>query len=445
MCLCVYVFSDWFLLQLRHFFFVGMCDNFWIAFWLNRCARQLARDGLACKTLATSDLPDFWSDLQPSTFLLAGDGGADAAPKDVDSICATELQSLLPMIHEWRNESIAREEIVAYVGKDLVASLSSVNVGTLERDKVCFELADKVGRAITQILSDAPVFCRDKLGLLLEFCHSPTALRIVATNVESLAASKGVLELSEALLSLHQGHPSELLGQSFNPWQLIHSRLKKLDHATAANELRAIAVNSDCFLVNLRELGYGGGLAGALWSATAVELETVFAKSHGWGSFRAKNALRFRQPTTTIRDSGRYKSDPVIVLCGQGPRRIVSHRMGTTVFTKNKRGNKVRKVAALALESAPGLQLWSVLLRIVGSKRAAAFTDYRRKNIGRGEAVKRILRFCEPVFLSDYGLQFSFCEESKIMSLLTGCDGEEDEVDPCESAAHEAFASTARA
>ena len=90
---------------------------------------------------------------------------------------------------------------------------------------------------------------------------------------------------------------------------------------------------------------------------------------------------------------------------------------------------KTRKVAALSLESAPGLQLWSVLLGQVGSDRSEAYSRKKGKREGKIEtdALKRIYKICDSIFTSSYGIQFSFCEESKLMSRIMGCTGEEDD------------------
>ncbi|CAK0872646.1 unnamed protein product, partial [Prorocentrum cordatum] len=326
--------------------------------------------------------------------------------------------ALLPAINDWRSASVSRDDWASYndAAGDETSGQPDIFVKTIEHEKVRLEMADKTSRAITTILGQAPYQARDSLALVMEFLHSPVALKILQENVEDIATKKGVTSKVGAVLAAHTGHPADLVGTSFNPWALAHSRLKKLSARKAASELRKIAANSRRFQEAVNELEHKGGMVDKLLAAPAGELATVLAASPGWRSFRAKNFLRFRQPTSRCSDHGRYATTPEVVLAGSGPRRVLSQRLGTTAWVPGK------QVAALESSTAGALQLWSALLRQCAGERAKALAAARKLATKRHKtpALERLLKWADKALLPDYGMQFAFCEESQLLSRLAG-------------------------
>ncbi|CAK0865440.1 unnamed protein product [Prorocentrum cordatum] len=366
----------------------------------------MVRDSLLKKTLRTADLPSSWRALPPSAELVP------AMDEHMETLTAAELKD-----PEWNAYN--------HTGSTSTAPLY---VRSIEGEKVCLECADKTGRAQTHILNQCPQHARDSTALLLEFLHSPCALRIIADPVNTIARAKGVVAKLNVVLQQHPGHPADLIGDSFNPWKLQKNRLAKLHAAKAARELRKIAANSRCFLSALTELGHKGGIVPALFAASAEEMEGVLAASPGWRSFRVKNALRIRQPSSRCPDHGRHKKTPAVVLAGSGPRRVVSQRLGTTVWATGKRGRPVRKVAVLHAQNAAAIQLWTVLIRQAGATRVKAFQEHKAATLAKfnHDVVRRVYSFCEQATLTDYGAQFAFCEESQLLARLGGAAAEED-------------------
>ncbi|CAK0824658.1 unnamed protein product, partial [Prorocentrum cordatum] len=238
-------------------------EAFWSSFWLVRCTRQLVRDSLFKGTLSKCHLPPFWRDLQPSNELVPG------TDVHMATLSPAELKALLPAINDWRSVSVSWDDWASYndAAGDETSGQPDIFVKTIEHEKVCLEMADKTSRAITTILGQAPYQARDSFALVMEFLHSPVALKILQENVEDTATKKGVTSKVGAVLAAHTGHPADL----------------------AASELRKIAANSRQFQEAVNELEHKGGMVDKLLAAPAGELATVLAASPGWRSFRAKN------------------------------------------------------------------------------------------------------------------------------------------------------------
>ncbi|CAK0903850.1 unnamed protein product [Prorocentrum cordatum] len=233
---------------------------------------------------------------------------------------------------------------------------------SMEGEKVRLEYTDKTGRAQTHILNQCPQHARDSTAPLLEFLHPPCALRIIADHANTIAGAKGAVAKLNVVLQQHPGHPADLIGDSFNPWKLQKNRLAKLHAAKAARELRKIAANSRCFLSALTELGHKGGAVPALFAASAEEMEGVLA------------------------------------------------------------------VAVLHAQNAAAIQLWTVLIRQAGATRVKAFQEHKAATLAKfnHDVVRRVYSFCEQATLTNYGAQFSFCEESQLLARLGGAAAEED-------------------
>ncbi|CAK0903492.1 unnamed protein product, partial [Prorocentrum cordatum] len=147
---------------------------------------------------------------------------------------------------------------------------------SIEGGKVCLECADKTGRVQTRMLSQCPQHARDGTAVSLKFLHPPFALRTIVAYVDTIAGAEGAAVKLNVALQEHPGHPTDLIGDSFNLWKAQ----KK------TRQLRNIAANSRYFLSALSELGHKGGMISALFAASAEEMEGVLAASPGWRSFK---------------------------------------------------------------------------------------------------------------------------------------------------------------
>ena len=191
----------------------------------------------------------------------------------------------------------------------------------------------------------------------------------------------------------------------------------KLSRSKAIAALELIATNSRRFLDAVNDSGSKNqGLVRGLLSASAGDMESILQRAHGWRSFRAKNVLRIRQPSTRLSDTGRYKKIPNTLLCGSGPRRYVSHRLKTTAWKQGSPGKYTRKVAAIDSQTAGGLQLWSSLLRQIISTRREVYRPMKARLHDAPPPLEKLLFLCEPALIDEYPSQFTFCEESQLLS-----------------------------
>lgn len=78
-----------------------------------------------------------------------------------------------------------------------------------------------------------------------------------------------------SLVSVHNGHPAELLSNSFNPWNITRSKLLKKSSSKDVAEIRRIANNSHKFQIAVASLGLKHGVVSALYAADVNQLEDV--------------------------------------------------------------------------------------------------------------------------------------------------------------------------
>ena len=401
--------------------------EFWTTFWFVRIARQCLRDLVAKRGLQLG------TRYPPSRFILETEADEEdlLLPDASTKTLLADAKKVISFIdHLAATIQVPVLEYASYCGEqgqdqDLHARARFLRDFVQERCSL--EPHDATTRAIRILMKSVGHKNKLSIALIVEMFFSEYALKLVEAHLKELCDQVNVTRRVVLLMDKVEAdgeHLYKLLSDAYNPWDLTRSMLISLSSQEQRAKLEHMAHEAQTMGRVMRRVI--GDSSKALRSASPSQFAEVLKNTKGYGVFRLKNLLRIRMVGDACLDLKRSlhpaQSYQNFVLCGSGPRRMISHYQGTTVWEEGK-----RKIACFHSVTAAALLLWSKQLLAVQTERLQTFKGMRSKFasvVDSGNCVGRmVMAELTASFRDVYMFQFIICEESQLMAHV------DDEVD----------------